>query len=121
MRWLLDQGLPRGASAALSALGHDAIHTGELGMSAAPDIEILSYGKMDERVIVTLDSDFHALLAASGENQPSVLRIREEGLKAIPLAAVINGIALRFGDALLEGCVMSYHEGKVRHRSLPLV
>jgi predicted nuclease of predicted toxin-antitoxin system len=121
MRRLLDQGLPRGASAALSALGHDAIHTGELGMSSAPDIEILSYGKMDERVIVTLDSDFHALLAASGENKPSVLRIREEGLRAIPLAALINGIALRFGDALLEGCVMSYHEGKVRHRSLPLV
>lgn len=121
MRWLLDQGLPRGAAAALVALGHDAIHIGELGMSEAPDIEIFSYGKIDDRVIVTLDSDFHALLAASGENKPSVVRIREEGLKAAPLASVISGIALRFEDALLEGCVMSYHEGKVRHRSLPLV
>ena len=99
MRWLLDQGLSRGAILELECRGHDAIHVGNVQMAASSDSEILAYALMQDRIVVTLDADFHALLAHSGAHHPSVLRIREEGLKGSEVAALIHRIAERFNNA----------------------
>lgn len=89
-------------------------------MASASDPSILELAAKESRVVVTLDSDFHALLAVSGAGNPSVIRIREEGLKGEALAQIISALALQHETALLSGCVMSYQDGKIRHRSLPL-
>ena len=120
MRWLLDQGLSRGAVRELERLGHDAIHVGDVQMAASADSEILAYGLIHNRIVVTLDADFHALLAHSDAHQPSVLRIREEGLKGPETALLIVQISGRFKSELVSGCVMTYINGKVRLRMLPL-
>jgi len=120
MRWLLDQGLPRSAATHLNDFGHQAIHVGDVGMATASDLSILEMADAEERALVTLDSDFHALLAVSGADKPSVVRIREEGLKGVALAQIVSAIALQHEGALLSGCVMSYQSGKIRYRSLPL-
>lgn len=70
MRFLLDQGLPRGAARLLVEAGHDAVHVGDLRMAAAADEMILRFGDRDDRVVVTLDADFHMLLANSGAAGP---------------------------------------------------
>ena len=82
IKLLLDQGLPRSASRLLCKAGIDTIHVAEIGFSTAEDREILAKAKEDNRVVVTLDADFHALLALSGAISPSVIRIRIERLKA---------------------------------------
>jgi predicted nuclease of predicted toxin-antitoxin system len=53
-------------------------------------------------------------------SKPSVIRIREEGLKGAELAALILRIVSHFKSELQSGCVITYHAGKVRHRTLPL-
>jgi predicted nuclease of predicted toxin-antitoxin system len=120
MRWLLDQGLPRDAARLLNEAGHDALHVGDLGMSATSDTEILAEAKATDRVLVTLDADFHQLLARSGDSRPSVIRIREEGLKAQDLFRCMDGIAQSFPGPLNAGCVMTYHNKQLRYRRLPL-
>lgn len=40
-------------------------HVADIGMSRALDSEILECGRLEKRVCVTLDADFHALLAVS--------------------------------------------------------
>lgn len=120
MRWLLDQGLPRGAASELNRSGHDAVHVGDINMAHASDSEILAYGLRENRIVATLDADFHALLAISGAEKPSVIRIREEGLKGPELAALLKRIAARFTAELLSGSMMTFANGKVRTRSLPL-
>jgi len=121
MRWLLDQGLPRGAVALLVEAGQDAVHVGDLGMAAAPDSAILLRAVAEDRIIVTLDSDFHALLALSGSSRPSVLRIREEGLKSAALSLLILGVARQCASEMKAGCMLTYQNRKVRFRMLPLV
>ena len=66
MRWLLDQGLPRSAAALLREKGIDATHVGEISMAQSKDIEILKFALHKNQILVTLDADFHALLAISG-------------------------------------------------------
>ena len=84
MRILLDQGVPRGAAAVLSNAGHNAIHTGQCGLATASDSQILSVAREQQRIIVSLDSDFHSLIARQNATGPSVIRIRQEGLRARP-------------------------------------
>jgi predicted nuclease of predicted toxin-antitoxin system len=65
MKLLLDQGLPRSTVKHLAAVGIPVEHIGDLGMSAATDDAILQVARQRQAVLVTLDADFHRLLAAS--------------------------------------------------------
>jgi predicted nuclease of predicted toxin-antitoxin system len=79
MKLLLDQGLPRTAASLLRSHGIDAVHTGEIGLATADDPTLLRLARQQDRIVVTLDADFHALLALSGADKPSVIRLRIEG------------------------------------------
>ena len=73
-------GIAREAAEILRASGWDALHVGAIGMGTASDGLILEHAVIDRRVVVTLDSDFHALVAVSGSREPPIIRIRREGL-----------------------------------------
>ena len=120
-RLLLDQGLPRSTAALLSQGGWDVVHVSEIGMSRADDREILRRARAESRVCVTLDADFHSLLATSGERGPSVIRIRKEGLDANALAALLQTIWSRVEDALASGALVTISERSIRARRLPIV
>jgi predicted nuclease of predicted toxin-antitoxin system len=120
-RLLLDQGLPRSTAALLRRGGWDVIHVSEIGMSRADDTEILRRARADSRVCVTLDADFHSLLATSGERGPSVIRIRKEGLDATALATLLQAIWSRVEDALDNGALVTVTERSIRIRRLPII
>ena len=81
-RILLDQGLAPHAAVILRQHGLDAVHVSEIGMEQAEDIQIMEKARIDERVCVTLDHDFHAHLAVTGHGRPSVVLVRVQGLDA---------------------------------------
>ena len=120
MRWLLDQGLARSAAELLCLAGHDAVHVGEIGLADATDTSILNLAALEQRVVVTLDADFHALLALSAATQPSVIRLREEGLKGPATAQLILAIHAQFADSLLKGCIVTLARGSARLRFRPI-
>jgi predicted nuclease of predicted toxin-antitoxin system len=76
MKLLLDQGTPRSAATILRRAGFDAVHTGEIGLAEAEDSEIIQLASEQNRVVETLDADFHAHLAliaslrAVGDSHP---------------------------------------------------
>lgn len=121
MRWLLDQGIPRSCVQRLAAAGHDSVHASDIGLEKAPDSTILERAALEGRMVVTLDADFHALLANSLAKEPTVIRIRDEGLKAPELTNSVLELVKRFEKQLLGGCAMTIRNGRVRYRMLPLV
>jgi predicted nuclease of predicted toxin-antitoxin system len=118
---LLDQGLPRTAAGLLREAGWDVQHVSERGMSQAEDVTIIEVARQEGRVVVTLDADFHALLAVSGAQGPSVLRIRMEGLKADQVASLIEQVFAVAGNALALGAMVTVLDGKIRIKHLPIV
>jgi len=121
MKVLLDQNLSAGAAAILRSAGMDVLHAREVGLATAEDAEILQWSLAERRMIVTLDADFHALLASSGAVAPSVIRIRIEGLQDRELAILIKGVIDQVHADLLRGSAVTVTVTSVRVRALPLM
>ena len=117
---LLDQGLPRSASHKLAKHGIDALHVGEIGMASATDEEILEKAVSLNAVVVCLDSDFHTLLASNYSSSPSVIRLREEGLKGDEIADLLQTVIEKIKQELIAGAVASVTKDQIRIRSLPI-
>ncbi|KAM3090626.1 DUF5615 family PIN-like protein [Phormidesmis sp. 146-35] len=121
MKLLLDQGLPLSAAALLRDADIDTIHVGEIGMSEAEDADIIQRARDEERVVVTLDADFHALLALDVATTPSVIRIRIERLRAQALTALLLTVISECGEDLEQGSAITVEPSRIRIRRLPLV
>ena len=121
MELLLDQGLPRTSVSHLQKLGISATHVGDVGLADASDAQILDFARRERQVVVTLDADFHALLALSGAASPSVIRIRIEGLRADGLTQLLRNVLQACTDHLEHGAMVTVTESGIRIRELPLV
>jgi len=121
IKLLLDQGLPRSAVELLRSLDVDAVHVGDIGAATATDAEILELARRQQRIVVTLDADFHALIALTGEMTPSVIRLRLQGLRGASLVVIIQNVITRCLDDLLHGALVTVTETKIRIRKLPQI
>lgn len=121
MKLLLDQGLPRSSAQHLREAGYDVVHVGEIGLAHAADATILEAASTEQRWVVTLDADFHLLLAKANASTPSVIRIRQEGLKGPEAAALIHEVVVRCGGELARGALVSVVPPYIRVKLLPLV
>ena len=119
-RVLLDQGISRTAAKILRETGWDALHTGDIGLSRANDQEILTYARLEKRVVITLDADFHAILAVQNAKSPSVVRIRYEGLKGQALANLIETIWPKIREQLESGAMVTVTRKSIRIRNIPI-
>lgn len=90
-------------------------------MATALDHELMKHARSEQQVVVTLDADFHALLALANAASPSVVRVRIEGLRGTEFAAlIVQVIALCEAD-LRVGAMITVDERRIRVRRLPLV
>ena len=89
-------------------------------MSNATDRQILEYARDEQRIVITLDSDFHAILAVENLDSPSVVRIRQEGLRGPELAELVEIIWSRIGQQLEKGAMATITEKAMRIRKIPL-
>ncbi len=117
---LLDQGLPLGAAQILRFHGVDAVHAEEVQLASAADPVILRWAKLEGRTCVTLDHDFHQLLAESSALAPSVILLRFRFLRAQSAADLILRILESVGGELASGVAATATPRGVRVRRLPL-
>ena len=110
---MLDQGTPRSVALLLRQAGFDALHTAELDLAEADDLAILRRAATEDRVVITLDADFHALLAISPSLKPSVIRIRIERLRAEPMFRLLQRVIEKCGNDLESGVMVSVQENRM--------
>ena len=121
IQFLLDQGLPRSTVQHLQSVGLPSVHVANLGLAAATDEAILKAGRDRGAIVVTLDSDFHALMARSEASAPSVIRIRIQGLRGDGVARVIQQVVQLVESDLLAGAAVTVTERRLALRRLPLI
>jgi predicted nuclease of predicted toxin-antitoxin system len=88
-------------------------------MHNAADDEILAWSATGA-IVVTLDADFHAILAVSGASGPSVIRLRIQGLRAPELTALIEKVVAEFQKDLQGGCLITVKAHKTTCHRLPI-
>ena len=120
MRVLLDQGLPRTAAEFLRNADIDAVHAAECGLASAADDDILDYARHQDRIVVTLDADFHTSLALRQAVEPSVIRIRIECLRAKEVVDFILAALRHCRTELAAGAMVSVTSDRIRVRRLPV-
>lgn len=121
MRFLLDEGLSPRVAHLLTAAGHDSVHARDLGLKSAPDQVVLRSAADDRRVLLTLDTDFGALLAHSGDSVPSVVLFRGNVTRRPERqAALLLANLDQLEAALTEGALVVIGDERLRIRSLPI-
>lgn len=121
MRFLVDQNLSPRLAARLCELGHDAVHTLELGLDVAPDRDVIDRARRDERVLISADTDFGMILSSTHATSPSIVLVRRtQGRRVDDLIELIASSLPQVEDALAEGSVVVLG-GIVRIRRLPIL
>lgn len=120
MRILLDQGLPIRAAEFLRSKGGDAVHTEEAGLARAADPAILEWCRSEDRVLFSLDRDFHRLIALASASGPSVVRLRLQGLSYRETAEIIEQVIATHRNDLDEGALISVRGHSIKVRKLPI-
>ena len=89
-------------------------------MSKAADEGILAFSLGRNAVVVTLDADFHAILAVSGARGPSVIRMRLQGLGASAVVEVVRKVLASFEAELKGGSLITVKALKTTCHRLPI-
>lgn len=121
MRLLLDANLSPLLIVGLSDAGFEALHIGGVGLLTASDAAIVEHARANDLVVVTVDSDFAAMLAIAGATKPSVVQLRGVGELAPPahlalLVANLDAVA----DDLEAGAIVSLSPTRLAVRRLPV-
>ncbi len=102
-----------------NALSPVLVRTLELHRSE--DILIFERAAAEDRILVSADTDFGALLAARTVRKPSVIQFRGQGSRRPDaLAHTILSNLSQLTESLESGSIVTFEPSRVRVRALPI-
>jgi len=104
----------------LSDAGHDAVHVGDLALLGATDETVMAAALDDSRIVVSADTDFGEVLAASIAQYPSVILLRRKGRTAEQQASILLANFAAVENDLAVGAMVVVLQDRLRVRRLPI-
>ena len=98
----------------IRSLGYDTVFVRDRD-AAMPDVDILTWGVSEGRLVVTMDKDFGDLVYRSGLPHAGVLLLRLEAARTAEKIRVVTDI-FRTHAADLSGHFAVYQNGRLRIR-----
>ena len=122
MKFLVDQNRSPRLAQLLCEAGHDAVHTLERGLEQADDDVLLDVARDEQRIVISGDTDFGALLALTRQKSPSVILFRSRHHRtAEQQAAILPSHLDDLAGDLAIGAVAVITDERIRVRRLPLL
>ncbi len=121
MKFLIDNALSPWLAQMLCQAGHDAAHVRDYGMQADDDEKVFERADGEQRVLVSADTDFGAILAERMSKSPSFILFRGD-LTRVPsrqLQILLTNLPTIEG-VLNSGAVVVLEPQRIRIRNLPL-
>jgi predicted nuclease of predicted toxin-antitoxin system len=100
--------------------GHDAVHATAIGLSTAPDTEIIEVARREDRTIVTADLDYPRLLAVARATEPSLILFRGGSWNEADVRLRMATVLAHLDASDIIGSVIVVERERVRRRRLPL-
>lgn len=118
MRLLIDMNLSSTWAGYLSQLGHDAVHWSAVGEPDDGDEVILQRAEEQDRVILTCDLDFGAMLVANHMQRPSIVQLRTEVTMVARIGPLVADAIERAEAELHSGAIVTIEANRLRIRPL---
>ena len=120
MKILIDMNIPLKYSELLGKKGFESVRWSNVGAPGAADIEIMTYARENNLIVLTYDLDFSAILSTTHELKPSIVQVRASVLHAEQTIDLIVSALLQNEEELKRGAILSIDAKKARLRLLPL-
>ncbi len=120
MRFLADMGISPKTVEWLRDSHHDAAHIGDERLHKAADSDIIAKAVAENRIILTHDLDFGAIMAGSRAALPSLVIFRLANMQPDRVSRYLEVLIERYGASLEEGVIVVITEKKIRVRHLPI-
>lgn len=121
IRFLIDNAVPPVLAERLRQAGWDAVHVRDRLLAEADDEVIFDLAAAEERVLVSLDTDFGTLLANRHSSKPSVILFRRRaGRRPEAQFDLLTKNLPQIAEALREGSVVVFEQARIRIRALPI-
>lgn len=120
MRFLVDESLSSRVAELLRRSDHDAVHIGDLGLLGAPDDQVMAAARAEDRVLITVDTDFGGLLAFAHESTPSAILVRRAPHRPESQVQLLLAALPQVEQHLIAGALVVVSPGQARIRALPI-
>ena len=119
MRLVVDMNLSPEWVGYLEQAGHDVVHWMCVGRADAHDEDIMQWLREHDRILLTSDLDFGAMLATSDARKPSVVQLRSENTSPAQIGSLVAQALARAENDLLAGALLTLEAARSRLRILP--